>query len=297
MRHFYKNVLSTLIFWLFMWQSMSLLYGGSAKNTLEAEEGEGSEGQHYGDFLNLVKRQIIESDDSVETGRSAKGIFNTTLAFTIPLFSFTLPDRASAGKDYTKEAALSLFGLALVGGLAVIPYVWSASQGNLKKNWTISGRENEDVTPTFLSNALSLASRAGLDSQECMLRSVCEANQHPERFSTFLVLPVHLLTMQMRARSGEPPSEVQNAASYGQSKADACERKYRCAFSLIGAANFLISYIYPQAAPMPTSVPAYSPASSIAHAHSPTSPSAPSPADSPTSTSMPADSLSQNLIK
>ena len=59
----------------------------------------------------------------------------------------------------------------------------------------ISGRENEDVTPTFLSNALSLASRAGLDSQECMLRSVCEANQHPERFSTFLVLPVHLLTM------------------------------------------------------------------------------------------------------
>lgn len=145
MRYFYKHVVSGLVFWLLLSQSLSLFNSSSAaarskgEETAEAEEmdlvaneEEGSEGRYFGDFVKLVKRQI----DDVETGRSSSGIFNTTLAFTVPLFSFSLPDRATAGKDYTKQAALSLIGLAIVGGIAVIPYVWQAASGTLgKKDW------------------------------------------------------------------------------------------------------------------------------------------------------------------
>lgn len=156
MRHFYKHVLSGIVFWLLLSQSLSLFNSSSAASTsrsdlqdvadseednaelnnnaistneIEEEEEEGSEGRYFGDLLKIVKREIREG----ETGRSSSGIFNTTLAFTIPLFSFSLPDRATAGKDYTKQAALSLFGLAIVGGIAIMPYVWTARSALGKK--------------------------------------------------------------------------------------------------------------------------------------------------------------------
>lgn len=151
MRHFYKHVLSGIVFWLLLSQSLSLFNSSSAASTSrsstsevaeteveelskemtvspkEAEEAddkeeEGSEGRDFSELLKIVKREISDG----ETGRSSSGIFNTTLAFTVPLFSFSLPDRATAGKDYTKQAALSLFGLAIVGGIAIMPYVWAA---------------------------------------------------------------------------------------------------------------------------------------------------------------------------
>ncbi len=151
MRHFYKHVLSGIVFWLLLSQSLSLFNSSSAASTSrsstsevaetedeelskemtvspkEAEkaddkEEEGSEGRDFSELLKIVKREISDG----ETGRSSSGIFNTTLAFTVPLFSFSLPDRATAGKDYTKQAALSLFGLAIVGGIAIMPYVWAA---------------------------------------------------------------------------------------------------------------------------------------------------------------------------
>jgi hypothetical protein len=167
MRHFYKHVLSGIVFWLLLSQSLSLFNSSSAASTsrssspdlvetedddaelnnemkdspkvIEKEEGteveegteeeEGSEGRDFGELLKIVKREIFDG----ETGRSSSGIFNTTLAFTIPLFSFSLPDRATAGKDYTKQAALSLFGLAIVGGIAIMPYVWTARTALGKK--------------------------------------------------------------------------------------------------------------------------------------------------------------------
>lgn len=153
MRHFYKHVLSGLVFWLLLSQSLSLFNTSNAAATLGSRdddqtelldnnnEEEGSEGRYFGDFIKLVKREL---SDDVETGRSSSGIFNTTLAFTIPLFSFSLPDRATAGKEYTKQAALSLFGLAIVGGIAIIPYVWEASKGTKGiKTWAL-------VKPTHL---------------------------------------------------------------------------------------------------------------------------------------------------
>jgi len=70
---------------------------------------------------------LAEPTNGARAGRTL-GVYDTTLAFTIPLFSFTLPERKELidNKDYTKQAALSLLGLGLVGGLAVIPYVFAA---------------------------------------------------------------------------------------------------------------------------------------------------------------------------
>ncbi|XP_046456963.1 uncharacterized protein LOC124204020 [Daphnia pulex] len=273
MRHFYKHVLSGIVFWLLLSQSLSLFNSSSAASTSrtssytsevaetedEAElskemavtpkeveeaddkEDEGSEGRDFSELLKIVKREISDG----ETGRSSSGIFNTTLAFTIPLFSFSLPDRATAGKDYTKQAALSLFGLAIVGGIAIMPYVWAARSPLGKKTVVESSRAKKDeISSSILPMIANVASLAGLDAKTCVQRSVCETYRNPERYG-YLVFPVRYFMLSPQSREDDKPSEYQRAAEFGRQEKEECERRYRCAFSLIGAANFLFSYFLP----------------------------------------------------
>jgi len=67
----------------------------------------------------LPKKANEDTDGLVETGRILEGgIFNTSLAFTIPLFSFTLPDRIpdrmDENKDHQIQWALAIIGLVLL---------------------------------------------------------------------------------------------------------------------------------------------------------------------------------------
>ena len=104
MRHMIRNAgVTLLVFWSLCWCS-------------SAADDDGD------DLVGLVQR-----NNGARTARTL-GTYDTTLAFTIPLFSFTLPERQDLveNKDYTKQAALSLLGLGLVGGLAVIPYIFAA---------------------------------------------------------------------------------------------------------------------------------------------------------------------------
>lgn len=48
-----------------------------------------------------------------------------------------------------------------------------------------------------------------------------------------------------QSREDNKPSGLQLAADFGRQEKEECERRYRCAFSLIGAANFLVSYFFP----------------------------------------------------
>ncbi|XP_057368704.1 uncharacterized protein LOC130689777 [Daphnia carinata] len=268
MRHFYKHVLSGIVFWLLLSQTLSLFNSSSAASTsrpdlqdvadsedddhaelnnnamspIEVDEEEGSEGRYFGDLLKIVKREIRDG----ETGRSSSGIFNTTLAFTIPLFSFSLPDRATAGKDYTKQAALSLFGLAIVGGIAIMPYVWTARSALGKKTVveTEARAKKDDMASSILPMLNNVASFAGLDAKTCVQRSVCETYRNPERYG-YLVLPIRYFMLSPQSRENDKPSGFQLAADFGRQETEECERRYRCAFSLIGAANFLVSYFYP----------------------------------------------------
>ena len=57
----------------------------------------------------------------------------------------------------------------------------------------ISGRQANEPTP-WMSAVLEAADRLGVDGRQCVLRSICEAHQQPQRYG-YLVLPVHLLTM------------------------------------------------------------------------------------------------------
>jgi predicted deacetylase len=66
----------------------------------------------------------------------------------------------------------------------------------------------------------------------------CSVTQLP--FSSFVQMH-----RSPQSREDDKPSEYQRAAEFGRQEKEECERRYRCAFSLIGAANFLFSYFLP----------------------------------------------------
>ena len=59
-----------------------------------------------------------------------------------------------------------------------------------------------------------------------------------------LSLPISAIRSQT-SRSDGTPSDFQVAADYGRSDPGKCDVRYQCAFSMIGAVNFLTSYFNP----------------------------------------------------
>ena len=48
-----------------------------------------------------------------------------------------------------------------------------------------------------------------------------------------------------KSRVDSKPNPYEVAADFGRQEKEPCEKRYRCAFSLIGAVKFLTSYFYP----------------------------------------------------
>lgn len=55
------------------------------------------------------------------------------------------------------------------------------------------------------------------------------------------------LSSQAKARQGVEPTSYERAADFGTSDGDECDQRYRCAFSIIGAMDFLFTYAFPSA--------------------------------------------------
>jgi len=183
---------------------------------------------------------LVQRNNGARTARTL-GTYDTTLAFTIPLFSFTLPERQDLveNKDYTKQAALSLLGLGLVGGLAVIPYIFAAV-GRAGAD----SAEGRDDSSSAISMVNQLASLTGLNHQECVSRSICEIYRKPERYG-ILVLPLRYFLKEKKQRHDGEPTAYERAADFGTSTSDECDRRYRCSISIIGAMDFLFTYAFP----------------------------------------------------
>lgn len=120
--------------------------------------------------------------------------FNTSVAFTIPLFSFTLPgasDTSAAGLDAQSFGAVAFIALFLLGGLGVA--IYTTSQGAIGE-----GRQHADgqAHQESLLTRLVTDSLSGLpnivDIGSCARLAVCGAHAEPQRYGLFS-LPIRFL--------------------------------------------------------------------------------------------------------
>lgn len=120
--------------------------------------------------------------------------FNTSVAFTIPLFSFTLPgasDTSAAGMDAQSFGAIAFIALFLLGGLGVS--IYTTSQGAVG-----GGRQHtdEESFQDWLLARLVTDSLYGfpniVDTGSCARLAVCGAYAEPQRYGLF-ALPIRFL--------------------------------------------------------------------------------------------------------
>lgn len=120
--------------------------------------------------------------------------FNTSVAFTIPLFSFTLPgagDATAAGLDAQSFGALAFIALFMLGGLAVA--IYTTSQGATGRDYHT---ESSSLYPDSFLTRLVTESLAGLpnvvDTASCAQLAVCGAYADSARYG-FLAWPIKFL--------------------------------------------------------------------------------------------------------
>ena len=110
--------------------------------------------------------------------------FNTSVAFTIPLFSFTLPGAADAtnqGLDGNTFGVLAFIAVFLIGGLGVA--IYTTTQGG--NSGARSFNANEKYFDSILLNSIFRSLEGlpeALSVNSCSKLSVCEAHAEPEKY-------------------------------------------------------------------------------------------------------------------
>ena len=140
-------------------------------------------------------RDLLDTTAGEEEGRifnyDRGAAFNTSVAFTIPLFSFTLPGAADAsaqGLDGNTFGVLAFVAIFLIGGLGVAIYTTSQG-GNANAGRSFNADEryfDNNVLNTVLRSIEELPDALSVDS--CSKLSVCEAFYSPEKYG-ILSLP------------------------------------------------------------------------------------------------------------
>lgn len=120
--------------------------------------------------------------------------FNTSVAFTIPLFSFTLPgaaDSAAAGIDSESFGAMAFIAIFLLGGLGVA--IYTTSQGAVDDGReNLDGQVNQDsLLARLVAESLSVLPNV-VDTGSCARLAVCGAYAEPARYG-LLAWPVRFL--------------------------------------------------------------------------------------------------------
>uniref|UniRef100_T1IT89 3-hydroxyisobutyryl-CoA hydrolase, mitochondrial n=1 Tax=Strigamia maritima TaxID=126957 RepID=T1IT89_STRMM len=184
---------------------------------------------------------------------------NTSVSFTVPLFSLSTDARSFdlTALGIPKGSSNLLVVLAVstvVIGLAVIflpPLLGVLSMIIEQHNQVQSGRSMDGIS-SFMTNGLSdmlytLADNPfsgfgiGLDPDECVKRSICEAHNHPSRYG-WLAFPFQLFfpPYSGNQRDDDPSylSKYQLAARYGKSDNANCGLQYRgCMFNPLNMPN------------------------------------------------------------
>ncbi|XP_069172733.1 uncharacterized protein [Procambarus clarkii] len=165
--------------------------------------------------------------------------FNTSVAFTIPLFSFTLPgagEFTAAGLSSQSFGGLAFIALFLLGGLGVA--IYTTSHGSF-------GRQNDDaeynqeapLTRLVLQSVMGLPNV--VDTRSCSSLAICSAYADRERYGLLAWL-LRFLVSYSPDTPEDQLTEFQKAARYGQEDREDCQYEYPC---LVQPLDLLL-YIY-----------------------------------------------------
>lgn len=149
---------------------------GSMEDTIKDLYEEPPEGQQGRFFLNY--------DQSTA--------FNTSVAFTIPLFSFTLPgagEFTAAGLTLQSFGALTFVALFLLGGLGVA--IYTTSQGATGRGRSEENIVHDSTLTSLVTESLSLLPSV-VDTRSCAKLTICEAYADSDRYS-FLAWPIKFI--------------------------------------------------------------------------------------------------------
>ncbi|XP_066951645.1 uncharacterized protein [Macrobrachium rosenbergii] len=178
--------------------------------------------------------------------------FNTSVAFTIPLFSFTLPgasDTSAAGMDLQAFGALAFVALFLLGGLGVAIYTTTQAGSFGSGRDFVSSREETSQQESILTTLVT-ESLAGLpnvvDTESCAQLAVCGAHADPSKYG-LLAWPVRFLVPSAPEVPEEELTLYQRAARFGEEREDAeveCQFEYPCLVQPLDLLLYIYDYWY-----------------------------------------------------
>ncbi|CAG7822156.1 unnamed protein product, partial [Allacma fusca] len=124
-------------------------------------------------------------------------LFNTSVALTVPLFSFTLPNRGSEGStvDLANQAIFGLFSLLVVVMVFTVPILFTGTrpQDLTGRSSDKGGILNQLMTSHKAFNFMGadFTNQIGIDTEKCLQKTICEAHRHPDRYG-LLSLPFQM---------------------------------------------------------------------------------------------------------
>lgn len=123
-------------------------------------------------------------------------LFNTSVALTVPMFSFTLPQRAAEGStvDLANQAIFGLFALLTTMLVFAVPVLFTGI-----RPFDVYGRsmKDNDESQNILNNLLKnsehtvnlmgadMKNKIGINPEECLQKTICDAHRHPKKFGLF----------------------------------------------------------------------------------------------------------------
>ncbi|XP_063216532.1 uncharacterized protein LOC134527618 [Bacillus rossius redtenbacheri] len=157
-------------------------------------------------------------------------VFNTTVDFTIPLFSFSLPTKEDPN-DGTAVTRQNLLGQGIFLVVVVVCFVASIALP------VLINRVHEDQT---LRQGDGLFRQSRTTVGACFQRSICESRQQADDFG----LVGSLVKYFFPYRSAADDTVVGSAARLGASEVMQCHQLHGCPYSLLRAARFISRLVH-----------------------------------------------------
>ncbi|XP_045110393.1 uncharacterized protein LOC123504136 [Portunus trituberculatus] len=169
--------------------------------------------------------------------------FNTSVAFTIPLFSFTLPgasDTSAAGLDAQSFGAVAFIALFLLGGLAVAIYTTSQGAVGGGRHYADEKAHEESLLTRLVTDSLSGLPNV-VDIGSCARLAVCGAHAEPQRYGLF-ALPIRFLMPSIPDVAEAELTDYQRAARYGDEGERDCQYEFPCLVQPLDLLLYMYEY-------------------------------------------------------